>query len=125
MFWRRVLVALVVRSASRLAHSVTEDVGEALYILAQRGYVSIPKAALILRIHKYTLASMIEKGLVSTISVGARQALSRQEIVSVLAYLDKQKQNAEIGRNLSVHTEETLQRFDRLLNNDKPQKQNP
>lgn len=56
------------------------ELGDIALVLAQRGYVNIPRAAKALGIHPQTLHTYVKKGWVRSFQVGARKCISFDEI---------------------------------------------
>jgi len=57
-----------------------EELGRIAVVLQQRGYVSIPKAALLINKHPQTAHDLVRKGHIRHIMVGKRKCITWDEI---------------------------------------------
>lgn len=63
--------------------------GNALGILATKGKLSVPNAALGWGLHKYTVMEFIQKGLIASVRIGNRETVFEPEFYRIQGLLEK------------------------------------
>lgn len=66
--------------AHNVKPSSAELAGAALKILANKGYLNVPRLADLLEVHKYTVREYIDKGLIQAFTITDRYYVDEEEI---------------------------------------------
>lgn len=117
-FWLLRQVAQVAPSTSKNYFNLPAGVrpwsdsqlkGDALFELAQKGYLTIPKASLLLEIHLQTLYRRLRLDSTDSLKLGSRNIMTEEQILSALQEDDDLPRNT--GRNLLRKTKRQLKYF--------------
>lgn len=102
-------MARLLPQPKKIPISKAEAKGKALAILAEKGEVTIPNAALGWGLHKYTVVEYIEKGLIQTIKIGSREKVFAPEFYRILGLLEE---HGSLAKAFKAVTEEERQYHD-------------